>query len=177
MINHSKLRFLVIPLIVFGLMLMVSTAQAFDRKTYSGQICKPYFASNNSQVDLRYDGAYNNSATSAVWVSCPVIRDDKTGTNGFGGTTYVRVYRSSITATSMRCYLRQQDVLDSTPGTALGSDSETWAGTGWRWMSLNITGAGQSQDWGPAVMYCYVPARSKIYSYSVYEETPTDLNN
>ena len=112
MINHNKLKFLVIPLIVFGLMLMVSTAQAFDRKTYSGQICKPYFASDNDKIDLRYDGAYNKSTTSAVWVSCPIIRDDKTGTNGFGGTTWVRVYRDSSTTTTLRCYLRQQDVLD-----------------------------------------------------------------
>mgnify|MGYP003573653345 CR=1 FL=1 len=177
MITQTKIRFFIIPMVLIGILLMISTAQAYDYKTYPGMTCKPYFANTSSRIDNRLDGVYNNSATAATWVACPVIRDDKTGTNGFGGTTWVRVYRDGISRTAMTCYLRQQDVLDSTPGTVLGSDSESWTGTGWRWLSLNITGAGRSQNWGPAVMYCYVPPRSKVYSYTVYEETPTDSNN
>jgi hypothetical protein len=167
MTTQIKFKFFLIPMIVVGLILTISTAQALDYKTISGNACQPYFANTEARIDNRYDGAYNNSTVS-TWVSCPIVRDSTFDTDGPSCTTWVRTHG----ATSNSSFTGVLGSMNTTAG-FLGSQSKSWAG-GWRWTSFLVSGTGRGAAWAPYIMYIRIPPRSRVYSYTVCEQVPTD---
>ena len=175
MFRHIKTTALSALALVVCSVASTPSALAYDRKGYHGSECNAYYASTTERFDHRIDGLYNNSGTSGGWVMCPITRDNSFDNAGPGSTTWVRVYDSSATTQSLSCYLHSL----SQSGGIIRSDSESFSGNNsYRWMSLNLpTTAGTSQSWAGYGMYCWLPPRSRIVYYNVYERTPTDANN
>ena len=177
MYNQFKFLIKLSILLVLSAVMVISTAHAWDQKGYSGNFCDAYFASSAGQINDYWNGAHN-SGTTAAWVSCPVMRDNHTETDGPSGYTWVRVYDSTQTD-SVRCTLNSTNNIAATPSIiANASDASSVAGVGHDWLGLRIpTAVGNSQIWGSYTMWCWLPPGSRIVYYNVYEATPTDSNN
>jgi hypothetical protein len=159
--RHCKLALTAAALVAISNVGISSSAFATDAKTFSGNGCQAWFGNQRNDFDARHDGVYNTSAGSR-WASCPITRDNTTnvpngGGNG-GGTQQVWVYVNHPGGTNSTCILRSQTAI----GTNLDSDSRSGNG----WISLNV---GNSVNWGPYMLYCYIPSGGRLSHYYVNE--------
>lgn len=149
-------------------------APRYDAKVFSGNLCKAYYGRDNASIDSYVHGANNNHATLGKWVSCPIVRDNTTNTNGtwnwwFSRGVQVAVRNAASGSRRLTCNLRSYT---STGGFLESNSGFRLPGTGTINLDLN-----KSANMGFYSMYCYLPPRSRIISYKVIEYASTDSNN
>ena len=152
-------------ILTLALAAVAGSAQALDRKAFSGNGCEAYFGSNEADLDASIYGIHNR-ASGNRWVSCPIVRDNTTNTNG---TSVVWVGADKGVGT-LSCYLRSQQG----QGSNVTSDSAFTSAFGKQWLRLDVN---SSSNYGYYMLYCSLPSNSRIASYHVEEFTFTDVNN
>ena len=137
-------------------------ARATDRKTFPGSSCTTW-GNVNAEI-TRTDGGsvLNGSFTSAYTVSCPIVRDNTTNTNGISNVS-VYGYRDGATATPLTCIFK---VTSASTGADYYSLSRASSVTGNISLTIPVT---TSQSSGFYNMLCILPPRSKVYGYIIDE--------
>jgi hypothetical protein len=135
--------------------MLINPAHASDRKVNSGTVCQANTGSQRGDFSYYSTGITNNAAATRS-VSCPVVRDNTTNTDG---VYYGQVW---VTGTGTHhCYLDNVDN-DGTLGT-WGSASRSGNG------AFNIYLATTTSQ-TPYVFQCSMPAYGKIVSLIVDEK-------
>lgn len=135
------------------------SALALDYKVQAGNNCQ---INNQAATGLTYysTGLYNGSG-STQWVSCPILRDNSTNTNG----VYVRAAATTVGT----CFMDNTD-LDGTLGTWASLSTGANAYGAWR---LHTT----SSNATPYTLLCSVANGTRFTAYQVGEFEATDGGN
>ena len=112
--------------------------------------------------DVHGGSVLNGSFTSAYTVSCPIVRDNTTNTNGISNVS-VYGYRDGSTATPLTCIFK---VTSASTGADYYSLSRASSVTGNISLTIPVT---TSQSGGFYNMLCILPPRSKVYGYIIDE--------
>jgi hypothetical protein len=166
-VSRQRLRRLSATCLPIAAMLTVlavgmQPALAGDRKTFPGSSCRTW-GNVNAEITGTDGGAVlNASFTSAYTVSCPIVRDNTTNTNGTSDVS-VYGYRDGSTTTSLSCIFK---VTSASVGTDYYSLSRATSLTGNIMLTIPVT---TSQSGAFYNMLCILPPRSKIYGYIVPE--------
>ena len=145
-----------------ALAIWAQPAQAGDRKTVPGSACTSW-GNTLAEITGSDGGAVlNASFTSAYTVSCPVVRDNTTNTNGTPDVS-VYGYRDGATATPLSCIFK---VTTASTGADYYSLSRSTSLTGNVSLTIPVT---SSQSGAFYNLICVLPPRSKIYGYIVPE--------
>ena len=145
-----------------ALAICTQPALAGDRKTFPGSSCTTW-GNVNAEITGTDGGAVlNASFTSAYTVSCPIVRDNTTNTNGTPDVS-VYGYRDGSTATPLTCIFK---VTSASTGADYYSLSRASSLTGNINLTIPVTA---SQSGAFYNMLCILPPRSKIYGYIVPE--------
>jgi len=139
---------------------LISPSYSADSKIHPGSMCKAYFGSDESSLRKGL-GSVKNTTTSAVWVTCPIVRDNTTNTNGLS-QAYIRIGRSSTATADFWCTLDSRN----TVGTQSFFATNSYSGTSTTSMSFNLSG---STNRGHYEILCRLPRDSNIFSYRIDE--------
>ena len=112
------------------------------QRVVGGEICSTFYASQAGSLNHNTYGSTNISG-SAIWVTCPIVRDNVSNTTGTSGL-WVYITASSSTDTTL-CWNYSKG-----PSGNLIQGKSAWL-TGSGWLSLD-TSLGTS--WGPYSVYC-----------------------
>lgn len=137
-------------------------AHATDRKTFPGSSCTTWGNINAEITGTDGGSVLNGSFTSAYTVSCPIVRDNTTNTNGISNVS-VYGYRDGATATPLSCIFK---VTTASTGADYYSLSRASSVTGNISLTIPVTA---SQSGGFYNMLCVLPPRSKVYGYIIDE--------
>ena len=137
-------------------------ARATDRKTFPGSSCTTWGNVNAEITGTDGAAVLNGSFTSAYTVSCPIVRDNTTNTNGISNVS-VYGYRDGATATPLTCIFK---VTSASTGADYYSLSRASSVTGNISLTIPVT---TSQSGGFYNMLCILPPRSKVYGYIIDE--------
>ena len=137
-------------------------ALAGDRKTFPGSSCTTWGNVNAEITGTDGAAVLNGSFTSAYTVSCPIVRDNTTNTNGISNVS-VYGYRDGSTATPLTCIFK---VTSASTGADYYSLSRASSVTGNISLTIPVT---TSQSSGFYNMLCILPPRSKVYGYIIDE--------
>lgn len=136
-----------------------------DAKIFPGSMCQPYGGMLFTQSDdlLYGDGAVMAADMNGprVWVDCPIVRDDATGTDG---VDMVRVtVEDQDEVLNFDCYVRAYDKW----GARVAQVSDSSTGTGHQILDLDLD---QSAEYGTYTLWCTIPPNlSILWAYRVYE--------
>lgn len=137
-------------------------AHANDRKTFPGSSCQGWGNVDAEIAATDGGGVLNASFTSAYTVSCPVVRDNTTNTNGAAD---VLVYgnRDGSTATALSCIFK---VTRASDGRDYYSLTRSTPASGNVTLTIPVT---SSVSGGFYNLLCVLPPRSKIHGYVLSE--------
>lgn len=135
-------------------------AFAVDGKVHPGSMCQPSDYSDASGLSTG-GGFMKNIGSVAKFVTCPVIRDNVTNTNGISRAKMV-VYNSQSGSTTY-CYLYSR----SPSGGYIESEySGVWTGVGHYTWNMDLD---SSADRGLYYFSCYLSPGARVTAYTVDE--------
>lgn len=157
----------------------------YDAKMYPGSACQPYygtaayrFLSFQNGIAPRLVSNQNETPPEAEWVTCPIVRDntsntDGTWNNGASGTgVYVWV---DVPADSnpdlLSCHLFSYDMVSGNLLDSHNNDNPTQLASGRYVLGLDVS---RSTVAGNYVVRCYLPWKSTLRAYRVTEYLSTD---
>ena len=137
------------------------TGFAYDGKAYPGSMCQAYFGGNVNRIN-KYDGGKStNVSNSAVWVTCPVVKDNLLNRNGTYFVTMV-VWRGTNANDAFYCKFQNTDET----GQVVFSDDEISYLSGNTTLTFGLTRNNLRSSY---VFLCRIPTNSEIISYVVDE--------
>ena len=140
------------------------TSYARDTKEYPGSMCQTYFG-NQSALLYKYGTVKSyNYSSSPLWVTCPVVKDNFTGTNGIQYAE-MKVKLHSTANNPFYCkFINADYYTGSEYASDSGSVSTYYAGS-YDYITLSINRSTK----GSYAFLCRVPRHSEIVSYRVVE--------
>jgi len=144
----------------FGYIAMVGTSHAVDSKIHPGSMCQAYFGSQEASLKKGTGWVFNDSG-GAMWITCPVVRDNTTNTNGVD-VAYVRILRASTASAAFDCTLDSR----TTTGSQYAWDTASYSGVGNTSLRFDLNA---SSSRGHYEFLCRLPRDSAIISYRVDE--------
>jgi len=121
-------------------------AMAGTISNHSGTICKNYDGGQANYMDYYAYGA-RSTKSGTTYVICPLVRST---TRAYGAYAYVDIKHSAGARTSCTLYSYGWN------GNLLGSNSQTWTGSGVHEFSLYL-GSGKSNTWSDYAVLCTIP--------------------
>lgn len=160
-----------------GFYASAAVSATYDAKNYPGATCQASSGSQEASLAHLNSGTYNYSS-SALRVTCPIVRDNIINRNGtyvsttgagFGVQVYVE---NTGAAGALSCILYSNDEWGS-PVAALASVSAPATGLNVLTLNTNLS----KPIKGHYVVSCALPPKSSVRSYQVYEYLNTDLDS
>lgn len=158
--KYMKIKFIAMLLSVLGCIVFPQSSYATDVKEYPGSMCQSYFGTGSDKITKTGGSRTYNNASGPMWITCPVVKDNFSGSNGIERAV-VYIIRGSKAVDSFYCQFRNTSV----NGYLGSSDSDRTFTIGNSLLSFNV-------NWnltGSYVFQCRVPKNSQIVSYKVYE--------
>lgn len=153
-------------LLVGSLFVSCSVTVFADSKVYPSSMCQP--VTENSAEDLVYrSGQLQNRGTGSIFVQCPVIRDNPRGVLSMQGTRSASINVRGVAGRELRCLMSSKTAFGDTirPTTSSTRASSTRVASN---VTMNLD-VDLSVPGGQFDIYCIVPPRGRIYSYTVHE--------
>jgi hypothetical protein len=145
-------------LATLALAALVNSAYAQDAKTFSGVECQPQFPDLAANYYNTFFGV-QNVGTDTLWLTCPVVRDNVTNTNG---TSAFKMRVSSNGFDALECTLYSLDM----DGNIVDLNSD--ATTSDIPVSLDLDVATSVAN-GYYAVTCDVPPFGRVYGYKLKE--------
>ena len=145
-------------------MTISGTSYARDTKEYPGSMCQAYFGNQSDRLWKNGTVKTYNYSTESTWVTCPVVKDNFTGTNGLQYAEMKVKLHSSVNA-PFYCKLINADYYTGGQYQFDSGDVSTYyAGT-----YASITLSLNRSTKGSYAFLCRIPRYSEIVSYRVVE--------
>jgi hypothetical protein len=140
-------RSFVLPTVLLGGLAAAPLASAAVATNHSGTICKNYNASQAIVIDFLASGTRSlvGATTSVI---CPLTRNTA---NTNGARVYVDIKHTGSRTTRCTAYSYRED------GALLASTSQSWSGSGFHEITLNLVGAGKSTNYSDYSVLCTIP--------------------
>jgi len=127
--------------------------------SYPGAICQTWFQNSDKLLHANFGSVYN-AHTSALTVTCPVVRKNPVSSNGI---QFAAVYVNNPAGQTTQCWLYSNDVNKTT------ITYQTRSVTASGFQAMYFDGPTTSAVWGNYVLQCNLPVSGYLNSYYVYE--------
>lgn len=138
----------------------------YDSKTFHGSECQALEGSHVSDFNYYANRVYNIGSDTST-ITCPIVRDNTTNTNGTYGT---EIYVNNVAGQKLSCKLYSY----SSHGVLVESSYKSTTAGGNQTLYPNVN---LSKNMGNYSLVCELPKGASLYSYKVKEFLKTDYYN